>query len=232
MRKRLFMAMLLTGVLLFLAAFAAGAAPVTIQYAYWGDQNEETSTTALLQKFMDANPDITVTGLRFGSNTDFNDKITTLAAAGTLPDVSTFYEPNVLTWGMNGQFVDLTDFYKKANPKIDAIKFITPDGKIVGISVANEIMVLWYNKRIFDAAGLPYPPSDPKKAWTVLLEFAEGDRLLRRAQHDRRDALRPRRGAAPQPEDQGTGGLPQHLLPAHDRSHRSLQRAVAVAVQS
>jgi multiple sugar transport system substrate-binding protein len=142
------------------------AAPVTIQYAYWGDQNEETSTMALLQKFMDANPDITVTGLRFGSNTDFNDKITTLAAAGTLPDVSTFYEPNVLTWGMNGQFVDLTDFYKKANPKLDAIKFITPDGKIVGISVANEIMVLWYNKRIFDAANLPYPPSDPKKAWT------------------------------------------------------------------
>jgi len=29
------------------------------------------------------------------------------AAAGTLPDVSTFYEPNVLTWGMSGKFVDL-----------------------------------------------------------------------------------------------------------------------------
>jgi len=166
MRRRFFMATLLMGAFMFLAAFAAGAAPVTIQYAYWGDQNEETSTIALLQKFMDANPGITVTGLRFGSNTDFNDKITTLAAAGTLPDVSTFYEPNVLTWGMNGQFVDLTDFYKKANPKLDAIKFITPDGKIVGISVANEIMVLWYNKRIFDAANMPYPPADPKKAWT------------------------------------------------------------------
>ncbi len=166
MRRRFFMAAALTGAFMLLAAFAVAADPVTIQYAYWGDQNEETSTTALLKTFMDANPGITVTGLRFGSNTDFSDKITTLAAAGTLPDVSTFYEPNVLTWGMNGQFVDLTDFYKKANPKIDAIKFITPDGKIVGISVANEIMVIWYNKRIFDAANMPYPPADPAKAWT------------------------------------------------------------------
>ncbi|HET6486330.1 MAG TPA: sugar ABC transporter substrate-binding protein [Spirochaetia bacterium] len=166
MMRRLGMAAGLAGALLLLMALTAGADPVKIQYGYWGDQNEETSTTALLQTFMDAHPNIQVEGLRFGSNTQFNDKITTLAAAGTLPDVSTFYEPNVLTWGMNGQFVDLTDFYKKAAPKLDAIKFVTPDGKIVGISVANEIQVIWYNKRIFDAANLPYPPADPAKAWT------------------------------------------------------------------
>jgi multiple sugar transport system substrate-binding protein len=145
---------------------AASGGPATITYAYWGDQNEETTTTALLKLFMDKNPNVTVQGQRFGSNTEFNDKITTLAASGTLPDVSTFYEPNVLTWGMNGQFVDLTDFYKKAAPKLDAIKFVTPDGKIVGISVANEIMVIWYSKKIFDAAGLPYPPAEASKAWS------------------------------------------------------------------
>ncbi len=160
-----------------LAAFSAGAAgsgekgttsggPATIQYAYWGDQNEEVSTTNLLKVFMDKNPNIKVEGLRFGSNTEFDQKITTLAAAGTLPDVSTFYEPNVLTWGMSGKFVDLTDFYKKGPAKLDAIKFITPDGKIVGISVANEIQVIWYNKKIFEQAGLPYPPAEPSKAWT------------------------------------------------------------------
>jgi multiple sugar transport system substrate-binding protein len=115
---------------------------------------------------MDKNPNIKVQGTRFGSNTQFNDKITTLAAAGTLPDVSTFYEPNVLTWGMSGKFVDLTDFYKKGSPKLDVITFVTPDGKIVGISVANEIQVIWYNKRIFDAAKQPYPPAEASKAWT------------------------------------------------------------------
>ena len=145
---------------------ATTAGPVKLTYAYWGDQNEETSTTALLKTFMDQNPGIQVDGQRFGSNTEFADKITTLAASGTLPDVSTFYEPNVLTWGMNGQFVDLTDFYKKGPARLDALKFITPDGKIVGISVANEIQVIWYSKKLFDAAGIPYPPADPSKAWT------------------------------------------------------------------
>jgi len=145
---------------------AANAADVKIQYAFWGDQNEVTTTTNLIQQFEAKNPGIKVEPLHFGSNTEFNDKITTLAAAGKLPDVSTFYEPNVLTWGMNGQFLDLTDFYKKSQPKLDAIKFVTPDGKIVGVSVANEIQVIWYSKKLFDAASLPYPPSDPKKVWS------------------------------------------------------------------
>ena len=157
---------ILAALVLFVIGCAAPKGPVTLQYGYWGDANEETSTTALLKVFMDKNPGITVTGLRFGTNTEFNDKITTLAAAGTLPDVSTFYEPNVLTWGMSGKFVDLTDFYKKANPKLDSIKFVTPDGKIVGISVANEIMVIWYSKKAFDAAHIPYPPADASSAWT------------------------------------------------------------------
>jgi multiple sugar transport system substrate-binding protein len=160
------MAAALTGAFLLLVTFAAGAAPVTIQYGYWGDQNEEVSTTALLKVFTDKNPNIKVEGLRFGSNTEFNDKITTLAASGNLPDVSTFYEPNVLTWGMSGKLIDLTDFYKKGPAKLDAIKFVTPEGKIVGISVANEIMVIWYSKPIFDAAKLPYPPAEASKAWT------------------------------------------------------------------
>jgi multiple sugar transport system substrate-binding protein len=148
------------------ATAAVFAAPVTIQYAYWGDQNEVTTTTNLINGFMAKNPGIKVELLHFGSNTEFNDKITTLAAANKLPDVSTFYEPNVLTWAMNGQFVDLTNFYKTTQPKLDAIKFVTPDGKIVGVSVANEIQVIWYSKKLFDQAGLSYPPADPTKAWT------------------------------------------------------------------
>ncbi|MCX7030629.1 MAG: sugar ABC transporter substrate-binding protein [Spirochaetes bacterium] len=168
MRRWFLKAVALAGAILLLVTLSAcqPAAPAKIQYGYWGDQNEEISTTALLKTFMEKNPKITVEGLRFGSNTEFNDKITTLAASGTLPDVSTFYEPNVLTWGMAGKFVDLTDFYKKGSPKLDAIKFVTPDGKIVGVSVANEIQVIWYNKKIFDAAKLPYPPAEASKAWT------------------------------------------------------------------
>ena len=96
MRRRYFLVAALSGAFLLLAALTASASgsgeramapsgPATITYAYWGDQNEETTTTALLKVFMDKNPSITVNGQRFGSNTEFNDKITTLAASNTLP---------------------------------------------------------------------------------------------------------------------------------------------------
>jgi multiple sugar transport system substrate-binding protein len=140
--------------------------PVSLQYAFWGDQNEINATNAYLNSYMAKNPNVKVEPLNFGSNTQFNTKITTLAASNSLPDLGYFYEPNVLTWGMNGQFVDLTDFYKNAPAKLDALKFVTPDGKIVGISVANEIQVIWYNKKTFDSAGLAYPPAEAGKAWT------------------------------------------------------------------
>ncbi len=137
--------------------------PVTLQYDFWGDQNEMNATQAYMDAYMKLHPNVKINPLHFGANTDFMTKINTLAASHTLPDLGYFFEPNVLQWGMNSQFVDLTDFYKGLPEKLGTLKFVTPDGKIVGISVANEIQVIWYNKKMFDAAKQPYPPADPTK---------------------------------------------------------------------
>ncbi|MBA7539068.1 hypothetical protein ES705_31346 [subsurface metagenome] len=40
------------------------------------------------------------------------------------------------------------------------------DGGIYGVSSCDVSPVLFYNKKLFDEAGLPYPPNDPEKAWT------------------------------------------------------------------
>jgi multiple sugar transport system substrate-binding protein len=39
-------------------------------------------------------------------------------------------------------------------------------GKTLGTSTASETTLMFYNKDLFDRAGLPYPPSDPAQAWT------------------------------------------------------------------
>jgi ABC-type glycerol-3-phosphate transport system substrate-binding protein len=78
---------------------------VTLQYAFWGDQNEINATNAYLNSYMEKHPTVKIDALNFGSNTDFNTKITTLRRATRSPDLGYFYEPNVLTWGMNGRFV-------------------------------------------------------------------------------------------------------------------------------
>jgi multiple sugar transport system substrate-binding protein len=166
MAKRALLAAAGLAAVILLASCGGPKGPVTLQYAFWGDQNEINATNAYLNDYMAKHPNVKIEPLNFGSNTDFNTKITTLAASNTLPDLGYFYEPNVLTWGMSGKFVDLTDFYKKQPEKLDALKFVTPDGKIVGVSVANEIQVIWYSKKLFNAAHLPYPPADASKAWS------------------------------------------------------------------
>ena len=144
---------------------AASSGPVTLQYDFWGDQNEVNATEAYMAAYMKLHPEVKIDPLHIGASTDFMAKITTLAASHSLPDLGYFIEPGVLPWGMNDQFVDLSNFYKSQPEKLSVLKFTTPDGKIVGVSVANEIHVIWYNKKLFDAAGLPYPPADPSKAW-------------------------------------------------------------------
>ncbi len=39
-------------------------------------------------------------------------------------------------------------------------------GKIAGLNTAVEATLLFYNRALFDQAGIPYPPSDPGQAWT------------------------------------------------------------------
>ncbi len=143
----------------------AGGGQVTLQYDFWGDQNEVNATNAYMDAYMKLHPNIKIEPLHIGASTDFMAKITTLAASHSLPDLGYFIEPGVIPWGMNNQFVDLSDFYKKQPEKLSVLKFVLPDGRIVGVSVANEVHVIWYNKKLFDAAGQPYPPADPAKAW-------------------------------------------------------------------
>ncbi len=175
MRKRTGIAILVAlAFLMFtaLSVFAGGqgekgvsSGQVTLKYDFWGDQNEVNATHAYMDAYMKANPNVKIDPIHMGASTDFMSKINTLAASDSLPDLGYFIEPGVLPWGLAGRFVDLSSFYQGQPAKLDVLKFTLPDGKIVGISVANEVHVIWYNKKLFDKAGLPYPPADPAKAW-------------------------------------------------------------------
>jgi multiple sugar transport system substrate-binding protein len=157
--------------LIFLAAVSVAAGgrterAVTLRYAFWGSQEEITATTSFLDSYKVTNPGITIEALDLGSGASFDEKIAMLGAGNSLPDLGYLPVPEVLTWAANGKLVDLTDFYKAQPPKLDSLTFVTPDGKTVGVSVANDVQVTWYSRTMFDAAGLSYPPAKASKAWT------------------------------------------------------------------
>jgi multiple sugar transport system substrate-binding protein len=149
------------------AAAAQSGEKIKLTYSHWGSEDEKASTKATLDAFMKANPNIEVEQMYIPDSGDpYLEKMTAMAASATLPDAALFPDPNTLDWALKDMFLDLSDIYTGEHEKVDAVTFRTPDGKIAGVAGAQEIALLWYNKDMFDAAGIAYPPAEVDKAWT------------------------------------------------------------------
>jgi multiple sugar transport system substrate-binding protein len=104
-------------------------------------------------------------------------KLNTLATARSLPDCGIMNEAGVLQFAENGLLADVSGMYGPDDSKpLESITF-KYEGKPVAYSAANEILVLYYNKDMFDAAGLEYPPVSAENAWTWD-EFVDTAKLL------------------------------------------------------
>lgn len=100
-------------------------------------------------------------------------KITAQMAAGQSPDIGRIAESFMPTLIDKGQAVDLTDYLTQ----LDMSQYYestftnagTRDGRNYGIPSGVFYMVMYYNKNLFDQAGLPYPSGD----WNDASSFAE-----------------------------------------------------------
>lgn len=164
MKRKL--SILLVAVLMALAIVSpAMAGNEKLTYSYWGSGLEKASVEAALAQFT-AETGIEVEPLHIPQ--DYLTKLTTMAAAGTMPDVGYMSEDKVIEWALDGMFESLTDLYNSESfsKRLETNLFRTPDGDIVGMSMANETIIMFYNKAIFDAEGLEYPPAAGEDAWT------------------------------------------------------------------
>ena len=112
-------------------------------------------------------PDIKITVENIPYN-EYQDKLTVLLAAGNAPDVISIEAGNFSDLYLRGAFEDLTPYFKRdqLDPKAyyaTALKRYSPGGNIYAIpSDIAPIGLLYYNKKIFDEAGVPYPTSKMK----------------------------------------------------------------------
>lgn len=96
---------------------------------------------------------------------EYLSKLNTLAAAGQLPDVFALPEGNVFDWGSQGMLMDLAPEYAAAGVDIDST-YVKPsifrdsDQHVWAVGYDITTMFLYYNKDMFDAAGLEYPSND------------------------------------------------------------------------
>jgi len=100
---------------------------------------------------------------------DYQDKITVEIAAGDAPDIISVETNRFSDMCIRGAFEDLTPYFQRdhMDPKAyypSALARYSPGGKIYGIpSDIAPTGLLYYNKKVFDEAGVPYP--DNKLQW-------------------------------------------------------------------
>jgi multiple sugar transport system substrate-binding protein len=140
--------------------------PVTISMMMWGDPAELEVWKQIVADFHQANPNITV-NVEVSDWDSYWTKLKTLLSANTPPDVFAMDAPLYLDYQSRGVLLNLQPYLDK-NPDIlkgvypqtlEAYK--TPDG-MYGLPRDFQTVVLFYNKDMFDAAGVAYPSAD----WT------------------------------------------------------------------
>ena len=145
-----------------LTACSTGASSdekVTLTYGIW-DKNQEPAMQQIITDFEKQNPNISV-DIQLTANADYWTKLQTAATAGTAPDVFWMNGPNFQLYASNGQLAPLDGVNKSDYPKA-LIDLYSYQGKIYGAPKDFDTVGVWYNKKLFDAAGVAYP----KAGWT------------------------------------------------------------------
>ena len=152
---------ILVGVVLSLG-FALYGEKVTISLMMWGGAIEEQEVKGYLAAFNEVYPDIEVQIIR---PADYGPKLMSMLAAGTPPDVFYMGFPEFVEYHAKDTLLNLQP-YVDATPNFNAIDFFPglldafrdrETGELYGIPKDWSTYVLYYNKEMFEEAGLPTP---------------------------------------------------------------------------
>lgn len=154
------------------AAQSAAGGPVTLRFSTWGNEQHLKLLQGIADSYRARNPNVTV---EFQSIpfSDYLQKITVQFAGGDAPDLGWVAERMAPQFIESGALVDLAASVKSDTAfKLDdmskgAVDFWTRGGTIYGLPFSTPPMVIFYNKALFQQAGLQ-TPEDLEKAdkWT------------------------------------------------------------------
>jgi multiple sugar transport system substrate-binding protein len=149
--------------------------PVKITYAMWGDTTELANQQKIVDAFQALNPNITVK-VSVADWDSYWPKLQTDLAGGNAPDVFLMDGPLYPDYQTRDQLLDLGPFIAKDGFDTGGLvdlavqDFTAPDGHLYGLPRDLNTIALFYNKTMFDAAGLTYP--DATWDWSKLVDAA------------------------------------------------------------
>jgi multiple sugar transport system substrate-binding protein len=129
----------------------------TITYAIW-DDTQKDAMQQIATAFEAENEGVTVK-VEVTPWDSYWTKLQTAMTGGGGPDVFWMNGPNLGLYASNGQLAELTDLDTSKYPQ-GIVDLYTLDGKTYGAPKDFDSIALWYNKRLFEAAGVAEPTAD------------------------------------------------------------------------
>lgn len=139
---------------------------VELTMAVW-DSDQEPVMKKMAEAYTKEHPNVTVK-TQLTTWTEYWTKLEASATSGSAADIITMNVMHVEEYAEAGILMDLTDAEKKSDLKINdnfpapLVDGYTVDGKLYGIPKDFDTNAVFYNKEIFDKAGVEYP----KDGWT------------------------------------------------------------------
>jgi multiple sugar transport system substrate-binding protein len=160
-----------------LTATPAPAEPVDITYyTYTATPNHLQDLDTIIAAFEKENPNIKVK-VEATAFADYFTRLQTLVAGGTAPDVMELNYENFVTYSSRGLLLDLAPYLAKTDtfdPAVyypRALEAFSYNGMQEGLPATFSTSVLYFNKDLFDKAGVAYPTKD--WTWSDAMEAAK-----------------------------------------------------------
>lgn len=155
------------------AALPPTPAPVTLKMVAW-----DIATTPYWQAVIDAyiakNPNVKIELIDV-SSAEYQDKVNIMLSGGDKTDIITVKDiPGYSAMLTRNQIIPLNSFVETDGLDLSvysgAAEELTFEGSIYALPFRSDIWILYYNKDIFDRAGVAYPTND--MTWAEYEELA------------------------------------------------------------
>jgi multiple sugar transport system substrate-binding protein len=139
------------------AAPAEEEGPVTLTVSVW-NYEQTPEFKALFDAFEAEYPDITIESVDILAD-DYAEKLTTMLSGGDTTDVLTMKNvTDYSRYANRGQLLDITDTVEAMDTdKIAGLDPYVVDDAYYAVPYRQDFWLMYYNKGLFDAAGLDYP---------------------------------------------------------------------------
>lgn len=142
-----------------------------VELTFWRHdfEVEAQSFRDMITSFEAEHPNIKVK-LELFPNDQYETKIRTALAGQSAPDIIAIDGPTLASYAHNGALIPLDDYMNKDGNIDDiskpVIESLTYNGKIYAAPNNDASLAMFYNKKMFEAKGIPLPSKNTDEAWT------------------------------------------------------------------